>query len=287
MKPYIFIASSVEGLHVAEALQLGLQYAARCTVWSQAFPLSNTTIDTLIDNCIANDFAIFVFSPDDKVTIRREDLVAARDNVIFETGLFAGMHGKRRAFIVLPHDVPELHIPTDLLALTTAKYESAWAKKSPNAALGAAVAEIKQAISSSEWAKEKPDVRAWASFRDTATYPLKLNFEIGNHHSVRVVLESEVFDFHPSVPLAENARRTLGKYVPLFHVGTNAKGVDQYLNVAVVEPKGAIRGWIPINPSFGEAKLSEALKKREAGCWSFKQTLLEVTPRTSKIAHDF
>ncbi|XXT19078.1 hypothetical protein WME94_53520 [Sorangium sp. So ce429] len=37
-RPRIFIGSSVEGLRVAEHIQLGLDYDADCTVWSQGLP---------------------------------------------------------------------------------------------------------------------------------------------------------------------------------------------------------------------------------------------------------
>jgi predicted nucleotide-binding protein len=128
LKPRIFIASSVEGKDVADALQLAFHHDARCTVWHQAFPISSITIDALIRNCAENDFAIFAFSPDDLSTIRRHEYEVPRDNVLFEGGLFMGMHGRDRAFIVTPQGSPSFHIPSDLLGLTTATYDPAWAK---------------------------------------------------------------------------------------------------------------------------------------------------------------
>src|SRR5262245_35774576 len=118
MKPTIFIASSVEGKEIADAIQLNLDHYARATVWYQTFPLSQTTIETLLKNCSNNDFAIFVFSPDDSAKIRGQQYDIARDNVLFEAGLFMGMHGKERGFIVTPQGSPAFHIPTDLLGLT-------------------------------------------------------------------------------------------------------------------------------------------------------------------------
>jgi len=45
-----------------------------------------------------------------------------RDNVLFEAGMFMGMQGDDRAFIVSPRDV-DFHTATDLLGITTAAYE--------------------------------------------------------------------------------------------------------------------------------------------------------------------
>ena len=131
MKPRIFIGSSVEGKDVADALQLAFHYDARCTVWHQAFPISGTTVDTLLRNSAENDFAIFVLSGDDRSVIRKQQYDVARDNVLFESGLFMGMHGRERAFIVTPQGAPSFHIPSDLLGLTTATYDPEWAKSNP------------------------------------------------------------------------------------------------------------------------------------------------------------
>jgi len=96
MIPNIFIGSSVRGLSIAEAIKVNLHYDARCEVWTQAFPLSHNTIDTLLQKCSENAFAIFVFSNDDILNLKEKTLIVARDNVLFESGLFMGMHGKER-----------------------------------------------------------------------------------------------------------------------------------------------------------------------------------------------
>ena len=63
-----------------------------------------------------------MFTPDDKLYARGETKPVARDNVIFELGLFTGKLGRTRAFIVKPIGAA-LAIPTDLAGVTTATYD--------------------------------------------------------------------------------------------------------------------------------------------------------------------
>ena len=121
-KPRIFIASSVESLDVADAINVNLEHQAEVTVWKNGFKLSSTSIDSLVEKSTIMDFAIFIFTPDDLATIRDQSKYIVRDNVLFELGLFTGTLGKDRCFIVKPRDV-ELHFPTDLLGLTPADYD--------------------------------------------------------------------------------------------------------------------------------------------------------------------
>jgi hypothetical protein len=121
-KPRIFVGSSVESLDVADAINVNLDHQAEVTVWKNGFRLSTTTIDALLEKARTVDFAIFVFTPDDVITIRSQKLSSVRDNVVFELGLFAAALGKQRCFIVKPRDV-ELHLPSDLLGLTPADYD--------------------------------------------------------------------------------------------------------------------------------------------------------------------
>lgn len=121
-KPRIFIASSVESLDVADAINVNLEHQAEVTVWKNGFKLSSSNIDSLVEKSTTMDFAIFVFTPDDVATIRDQSKYIVRDNVLFELGLFTGTLGKERCFIVKPRDI-ELHFPTDLLGLAPADYD--------------------------------------------------------------------------------------------------------------------------------------------------------------------
>lgn len=123
-KPKLFIGSSVEGRTIAYAIQQNLQYDAEVTVWDQGvFELSKTSIESLMNSVEISDFGIFVFSPDDITKMRGSKKTVARDNVIFELGLFIGKIGRNRTFVIIP-DKADLHIPTDLLGITLGKFDT-------------------------------------------------------------------------------------------------------------------------------------------------------------------
>jgi len=88
MQPPLFIGSSSESLDIAYALQENLDNDAEVTVWPQdIFEPSRFVLESLIlalDRC---DFGVFVLSPDDRLTMRGEQLNVTRDNVVFELGL--------------------------------------------------------------------------------------------------------------------------------------------------------------------------------------------------------
>ena len=121
-KPRIFLASSVEGLGVANAINECLDYDAEIVHWKDGFSLSSFTIDSLMEKARTVDFAIFVFTPDDVSTIREQSHIVVRDNVLFELGLFIGSLTKERCFIIKPRGI-DLHFPTDLLGLTPADFD--------------------------------------------------------------------------------------------------------------------------------------------------------------------
>lgn len=125
LKPKLFVGSSVEGLKVAYGVQANLQRYAEVTVWDQnVFKLSRNTMESLIAILDKSDFAIFVLSPDDVALIREKQRTTARDNVIFELGLFIGRLNRERTFFLVPHDQQDFHLPTDLVGMTPGTFEN-------------------------------------------------------------------------------------------------------------------------------------------------------------------
>lgn len=123
-KPRLFIASSVESIAIAEAVNVNLDHEFEVTIWKNGtFKLSSSTIEDLVEKSSTVDFALFIFAPDDIATIRSSKEHVVRDNVIFEMGLFVGAIGKSRSFVLKPRNV-EMHFPTDLLGVTPADFDA-------------------------------------------------------------------------------------------------------------------------------------------------------------------
>ena len=291
-KPRIFIASSVEGKDVADALEIALQYDAACTAWHAAFPLTTNTIDTLLQCCAENDFAIFVFSPDDQNTIRKDTLEVARDNVLFEAGLFMGMHGKDRAFIVMPMPTNDsvFHIPTDLVGITIAKYDHVRAKTEASGALGAAAALIRQALKTSTFAKRRLTVEARANppALPPVTYPLKMTFTLTNNESTPVAVEAKGFSCPANLAIAPNAGTRPGeRYAYRFFMGTDKSGKDIYAGHCMLKPGHNITSWIPFDPAIGAATLADSISKRATGTLHYRVTWLAAIPTARDIDESF
>ena len=143
--PRVFVASSSESKRLAQAVQQNLTNA-EVTLWSQdALLVGHVIIDELTRNLERSDFGVFVLAPNDIVLSRGQSQPAARDNVIFELGMFIARLGKERSFIIRPSGV-NMRLPTDLLGIITVEYNPERAEREPVAALGPACATIADAM---------------------------------------------------------------------------------------------------------------------------------------------
>lgn len=123
IRPRIFIASASESLAIARQLEVRLQTIAEVVIWDAMMArIGEPCLDILINMVDKVDFAIFIFSDDDKVTSRGIDFDAPRDNIIFELGLFMSKLGKHRTYIV--NSIENLKMPTDLAGVTYGLFKS-------------------------------------------------------------------------------------------------------------------------------------------------------------------
>ncbi len=125
-KPRIFLGSSGQQEKLLQALTRGLEEVARVDPWTTSFNPGTTTLERLLELTRQVDFAAFVFARDDWTSVSAATSTPAgagqaspRDNVVFEAGLFGGVLGMRRTFILHANGAK---LPTDLLGLTAIRY---------------------------------------------------------------------------------------------------------------------------------------------------------------------
>src|SRR5215470_3272802 len=125
-KPRLFLGSSGKQGKVLQALTRGLSDIAHIEPWTTSFNPGTSTLERLLELTQEVDFAAFVFAQDDWTTSSRSassqpgsGQAAPRDNVVFEAGLFGGVLGMRRTFIL---HASGAKLPTDLLGLTAVRY---------------------------------------------------------------------------------------------------------------------------------------------------------------------
>lgn len=144
-----FIGSSTQGLRIARTLQYLLRDDLACVVWNEGtvFGIGQATIEALEKALHDFDFGIFVFTPDDTLLKKGVEQPVARDNVLFELGLFIGRLTRRRAFVVNPAK-QAISLPTDLLGVTTATYDAKYDSDETllRSALGPVAHEIRTAV---------------------------------------------------------------------------------------------------------------------------------------------
>jgi hypothetical protein len=124
-RPRIFLGSSGKQEKLLQALTRALSDIALVEPWTTTFNPGVSTLERLLELTRDVDFAAFIFAQDDwtsSATAGPETRQASpRDNVVFEAGLFGGVLGMRRTFIL---HAKGAKLPTDLLGLTSVRYES-------------------------------------------------------------------------------------------------------------------------------------------------------------------
>jgi hypothetical protein len=128
-KPRIFVGSSGSQEKLVQALTRGLEDVAHVEPWTTSFNPGTTTLERLLELAHEVDFAAFVFARDDWTSSSPPSSGPAapgqaspRDNVVFEAGLFGGVLGMRRTFILHANGAK---LPSDLLGLTCVRYGDA------------------------------------------------------------------------------------------------------------------------------------------------------------------
>jgi hypothetical protein len=114
-KSRIFIASSGRTLVLAEKLRDELQTDfCEATLWSEEGRRQPgaTIIEMLETSAEHYDFAVIILARDDVLIKETGDTLKARDNCVFEAGLFMKSLGRERCFLV--NSVDQRDLPSDL-----------------------------------------------------------------------------------------------------------------------------------------------------------------------------
>ena len=127
-KPRIFLGSSGKQAKLLQALTRGSEDIAHVEPWTTVFNPGTTTLGRLLELTREVDFAAFVFARDDWTSVGatasntlESAQASPRDNVVFEAGLFGGVLGMRRTFILHANGAK---LPSDLLGLTCVRYDA-------------------------------------------------------------------------------------------------------------------------------------------------------------------
>ena len=122
-RPALFVGCSAESIPIADTIQAELKSnPIEVTMWTDGvFAPSTFPIESLDQVLRTFDFAALILSPDDTVESRGTMTLAPRDNIVFELGLFMGVLGHSRTFMIYPRGI-DIKIPTDLAGITPLTY---------------------------------------------------------------------------------------------------------------------------------------------------------------------
>jgi len=141
----IFIASTIESIEVARAVKANFDSEADVDIWNEnLFSLNTSYLTSLLNRSAFYDYAIILFTPDDKALIRENEYLVPRDNVIFEFGLFMGRLGPERAFVIAEKSTKIL---SDFQGIKISKYSH---RDNLVSAVGNACHEIRKEMEVSE-----------------------------------------------------------------------------------------------------------------------------------------
>jgi predicted nucleotide-binding protein len=133
-------------LEAARAVAYQLREDAEVTLWNEGvFGPGRSYLESLVTALDRFDFAVLIFTPDDLVLSRDVSVLAPRDNIMFELGLFMGRLGRSRTFVVMRGD-RDLKLPTDLSGVTVTQFDGNRSDGNLIAAVGPACLLIRRSI---------------------------------------------------------------------------------------------------------------------------------------------
>lgn len=127
MKKKIFIGSSSEELATAKIVERLLKRDFDIVIWDDnlwdksVFKLNRNFLNDLLKAPLKFDFGILIGTPDDKAVVRGTEYLQARDNILFELGLFIGRLGLERTCFLVDERVKKI---SDLDGIFVSRFNS-------------------------------------------------------------------------------------------------------------------------------------------------------------------
>jgi hypothetical protein len=307
MKPRLFIGSSSEGLATARYVKKQFSRSVDCEIWDEGvFGLNESYLETLLKIPNVYDFALLVATKDDKLKTRKKVFDSARDNVIFEFGIFLGKLSRRRVYILIEDGVK---LPSDLMGITTLSFT----RKKDEASSDSLKKSLKQLAGVIKNERGRfiytalPSTAVAQGYYNNFIFPVCKN--LGNEKSVwlqqpgsetaeeyrqdKKLKEWSKFELVIAVPdnLHKDYQDRIKKFIDVrrlskLEVSSTNRGYNFYLNAeqesketlllydvptTLASIKEAINRLIPKNYLGVEEKLEDLLKKREIS--NFVRTL--------------
>lgn len=119
--PKLLFLSSSESKDFMEKLRKIVGKWATTIPWDIIFKASDVTIDALVTRMRSCDATIVIAKGDDKASVRDNQVMLIRDNLLFEMGLSYGILGKTRTYIVCEKGIK---IPSDICGVTYIQADS-------------------------------------------------------------------------------------------------------------------------------------------------------------------
>jgi hypothetical protein len=242
VQPYLLLVSNCLGPDGLYHFKLSARILVECSGWSSFRGAGART--------------------DDLARIRDVTAVVHRTNVIFEAGLFFGRWGRDRCFLVQPRSRPDLVLPTDLVGITPATYDETFSTENPEAALGPACTQIRNAFQASASFQRSLKISARPKIEDVSkglTFPKKLDFRIHNPTTSGVLVTSLGFTVGRVVTGDSRLRAGAKNQFKIDFLVVKEGGQDIYRPEAILKAGESVRAWLGLDPNTDDTLFREAL----------------------------
>lgn len=120
------------------------------------------------------------------------------------------------------------------------------------------------------------------------TYPLKIYFNITNLNTKTVMIDKVIFSASKSIKIhfPNNIHIAGDDYQPTLYLG-KVDNKEKWGNLAVMEPLGSIKFFIPIDKDFGQVALQNSFDNKTVGTVVLRATMLSNELVTRDLRFDF